>query len=292
MSRAPTAGDYAVLGLRPGASAEAVRAAYRRLAKIHHPDRNPHDPQALSTFARISESYAALRGGEVAALPPSTPLAAARAARRREHGERDARLADLPVGSAVWVDAGAVMVAPDRTAALSPAATGSAFPSATNVIRVERRPDGHHVFMPPQPSARWPLSAAADTAGLRVSALWVGDRQDREAGSATAVRVPVRLISGTAAEMSPGDRGWASRDALAVDVGGNWSIDLREPVGAEPHRATPLRVLRDEDGYRVQSELPATEWTAGSAGEVTREHRAPVLTAILAGRQYPDLPAR
>lgn len=295
MSRAAKPNDYAVLGLRPGATMEAVRAAYRSLAKVHHPDRNPGDPSALATFARISESYAALREAAEHAAPAPTPLAAARAARRRGSSRRGsgadaARLADLPVGAALWVDAGAVMVAPDRTATLRPDATGSAFPSATNVIRVERRGDGHHVFMPPQPPARWPLAAKAESAGLLVSALWVGDRQDGDAGSLHAARVPLRLISGTAGEMQPGDRGWAPREALDVDAEGNWTLDLAQPVSAEPHRATPLRVLREEDGFRVHAELPANEWAPAPAQPAAVDGRAPVLTAILAGRQYPEPP--
>ena len=34
MNRAPTAGDFATLGLQPGATADEIRAAYRRLVKV------------------------------------------------------------------------------------------------------------------------------------------------------------------------------------------------------------------------------------------------------------------
>ena len=44
---------YAVLGLAPSASAAEVEAAYRRLAKELHPDRNPDLPDASDRFAAV-----------------------------------------------------------------------------------------------------------------------------------------------------------------------------------------------------------------------------------------------
>jgi DnaJ-class molecular chaperone len=44
---------HAVLGVRPGASQEEIRAAWRRVAKATHPD-NGGDPDA---FAAAAEAY-------------------------------------------------------------------------------------------------------------------------------------------------------------------------------------------------------------------------------------------
>ena len=41
---------YAVLGVAPEADAGAIREAYRRLAKRHHPDLNPGDAEAERRF--------------------------------------------------------------------------------------------------------------------------------------------------------------------------------------------------------------------------------------------------
>jgi DnaJ domain len=292
VSRLPTAEDFAALGLRAGAADDEVRAAYRRLAKIHHPDRNPGDAAALATFHRITDAYAALR--DHSRVPSAAPLSAARAARRRPSTGRDAampatRLADIPVGGAVWVDEAAVMVAPDRTAALRPAATGVAFPTAEQVIRVERRTDGLHVFMPPQPSTRWKVGSEAETEGLAVAAVWVGEHPDGPLGSPAAARLPLRLLGGTVGEMEPGDRGWTAAGALAVDAGGAWTIDLAQPVSPEPHRETRLRVLRDDDGFRVHADLDATEWSPTDAPD--EDGRGVVVDAILAGNRYPHSPA-
>lgn len=48
---------YRLLGLREGASYEAVKAAYRTLARQYHPDANPGDRVAQETFVRIAQAY-------------------------------------------------------------------------------------------------------------------------------------------------------------------------------------------------------------------------------------------
>lgn len=49
---------HAVLGIEPGASPEEVTAAYRRLAKAHHPDRKGTDGKEIRD---INAAYAMLR---------------------------------------------------------------------------------------------------------------------------------------------------------------------------------------------------------------------------------------
>jgi len=52
---------YDVLGLARTASAEDVKGAYRKLAKEHHPDRNPDNHAAEHKFKEISEAYEILK---------------------------------------------------------------------------------------------------------------------------------------------------------------------------------------------------------------------------------------
>ncbi|MGF1561817.1 MAG: DnaJ C-terminal domain-containing protein [Geminicoccaceae bacterium] len=52
---------YRDLGLQPGATEEAIRQAYRRLAKELHPDRNPGDTSAEERFKRVSAAYEILK---------------------------------------------------------------------------------------------------------------------------------------------------------------------------------------------------------------------------------------
>ncbi len=51
---------YAVLGVKPDASPEEIKRAYRRLAMETHPDRHPDDPAAEERFRRISTAYSVL----------------------------------------------------------------------------------------------------------------------------------------------------------------------------------------------------------------------------------------
>lgn len=48
---------YSVLGLKPGASDEEVKRAYRQLAKKYHPDMNPGDPYAAQKMNEINAAY-------------------------------------------------------------------------------------------------------------------------------------------------------------------------------------------------------------------------------------------
>ena len=48
---------YEILGLSRNASAEEITKAYKKLARKHHPDRNPGDKQAESTFKEIQNAY-------------------------------------------------------------------------------------------------------------------------------------------------------------------------------------------------------------------------------------------
>src|ERR1700752_168181 len=47
---------YEILGVPRSASAAAIRSAYRKLAKKHHPDSNKNDPKAAERFAEINSA--------------------------------------------------------------------------------------------------------------------------------------------------------------------------------------------------------------------------------------------
>lgn len=60
MIAAPPQDYYVLLGITRDASARQVKAAYRKLAKKHHPDANPGDPDAAARFREITEAYETL----------------------------------------------------------------------------------------------------------------------------------------------------------------------------------------------------------------------------------------
>lgn len=72
---------YAVLGVREGATEEEVSAAYRELAKRHHPDRAPADGDRMREINRAYDEI--VRGGFVPAIPSVAPRAAAARSRTR-----------------------------------------------------------------------------------------------------------------------------------------------------------------------------------------------------------------
>jgi curved DNA-binding protein len=55
---------YSILGVKKDASAKEIKQAFRRLARQHHPDVNPDDPNAEERFKEINEAYEVLSDPE------------------------------------------------------------------------------------------------------------------------------------------------------------------------------------------------------------------------------------
>ena len=53
---------YALLGVAPDASADVIKAAYRKKAAQYHPDRNP-SPDAAARFREVQEAWEVLSDG-------------------------------------------------------------------------------------------------------------------------------------------------------------------------------------------------------------------------------------
>jgi molecular chaperone DnaJ len=51
---------YEVLGVGRGATQDDIKKAFRRLARRHHPDVNPEDPEAEDRFKEVAEAYEVL----------------------------------------------------------------------------------------------------------------------------------------------------------------------------------------------------------------------------------------
>ncbi|KAL6902612.1 DnaJ domain-containing protein [Trichoderma evansii] len=51
---------YEILGVLQSAGKDDIRASYKRLALLHHPDRNPNNPEATAQFQLIEAAYSTL----------------------------------------------------------------------------------------------------------------------------------------------------------------------------------------------------------------------------------------
>eukprot|EP00923_Selenidium_pygospionis_P055850 GHVN01097221.1.p1 GENE.GHVN01097221.1~~GHVN01097221.1.p1 ORF type:complete len:593 (+),score=81.81 GHVN01097221.1:140-1918(+) len=73
-SLAPTRSPYAVLGVDASASQQDVKKSFRELAKKHHPDLNPNDPNAAARMTEITEAYELLSSPEKRAFFDQTGM--------------------------------------------------------------------------------------------------------------------------------------------------------------------------------------------------------------------------
>lgn len=51
---------YEILEVEHDAPIERIKKAYRKLALLYHPDRNPDNPEASAKFIMISKAYECL----------------------------------------------------------------------------------------------------------------------------------------------------------------------------------------------------------------------------------------
>ena len=57
---------YKILGVRPDASDEELKRAYRRLAKKYHPDLNPGDAEAAKKMQQVNAAYEQIKNPQSA----------------------------------------------------------------------------------------------------------------------------------------------------------------------------------------------------------------------------------
>lgn len=65
---------YKILGVDKDADENQIKKAYRKLAIIHHPDKNPDDPDAAERFKDIGEAYETLSDPQYVPISLCTPL--------------------------------------------------------------------------------------------------------------------------------------------------------------------------------------------------------------------------
>lgn len=61
---------YKILGVEKDAGDAEIKKAYRKLAIVHHPDKNPDDEQAAERFKDIGEAYETLSDSQYVPVSP------------------------------------------------------------------------------------------------------------------------------------------------------------------------------------------------------------------------------
>lgn len=121
---------YRVLGLGPGATSADVTRAWRRLARLVHPDSRPGDPAAAEQFQAVSDAYGLLSDPARRAAwdLEHRDMPARRQASPVQHAAADPALWPIPPGAAAWPTSGRVHGAALRAGPVHiqpPAPTGS-----------------------------------------------------------------------------------------------------------------------------------------------------------------------
>jgi hypothetical protein len=99
---APSPDPYQTLGVAASATDAELRAAYRRLVQLHHPDHNGGSPESARRFEAVQEAYAEARRLRSAGGPGAGSAGAGSAARGPRPGpapsgdpDLDARMARM-----------------------------------------------------------------------------------------------------------------------------------------------------------------------------------------------------
>ena len=87
---------YEQLEVSPRASAPVIKAAYRCLVQIHHPDKNPDDPVAADRLVQINHAYSVLSEQTKRADYDRQLDLAAASAERRGSGSNAVKTASAP----------------------------------------------------------------------------------------------------------------------------------------------------------------------------------------------------
>lgn len=194
---------YAALGLKPGCSADAVRRAYHRLAKEHHPDIQKDEAAARVFIQNLNAAHEVIRD-HLRKNEPQPPRAAQARPGRVAPIKTDValRLDELIQGTRLKVEVNDPanpngresidLVVPPETAPGTrfrvkrqpPFETGSV------TVRVKARPDGRFKARGSDLRCDVRISAARATSGGQEMIRSLG-------GSALRVMIPARIASGS-----------------------------------------------------------------------------------------------
>jgi curved DNA-binding protein CbpA len=327
---ATNADPWRTLGLAPGATQDEIRRAYRRLAKLNHPD--AAGDAALPRFLAIQAAYDQLAGPgrirRVGARPPSRATdpgpageprepwradpgrarASGRADGRRTPGARPSGAAPRPRST------GAGATGPGTSGAGGPGAPASgAAGGATPRPGPGQGPAGHRT------GSRATGTDAGSGAGTGPGATGAGPGPAGESTSGRGRRSSGRRrpantatpgsTSYEGADREPFEPGWSGATWYGASSGTYWTINPKEY--ADPRKHGPeyqARARRARDGWILdepgetaaddrpaesEADGPTAADDGGAAGSATSDAAAPDARTHANGHRPPaDAPSR
>ena len=126
---------YEVLGVQKTASEAAIRAAYRKLAKRHHPDLNPGKPEAAERFKEINAANDILSDPDKRA--------------RYDRGEIDAAGNEVPPERPFYRDSATQPAARSTTRTSIPRTWRASSPTPSAAVRAARSAPAAAAASPP-----------------------------------------------------------------------------------------------------------------------------------------------
>ena len=250
-----------VLGLGPAASAQEIKAAYRDLAKVWHPDRFAHDPRlqqkAQEQLKEINEAYGRLASGD---FPPPRARATARAA----HHEHTPRAAHSPP-RATTSNAGHERSQEAHAAAATTADERVATRPRRNVSRI---------------ALAAPALAFCATFAFITPRLLSSNRAPEQTGDAATVSAPAQADDGEASDR-PADANTETAEATDARAQQKHQATSRQQMtqaaesaaatapAAQPVRAMPTVTVSIDPttGLRARAGCPAKSAMTFPAGD-------------------------
>ena len=231
---------YELLGVDPDADEETLKAAYRKLAKMHHPDLNPDDTDAARRFRQVVSAIAILGDAKKRAAYDRRLL---RELLRRLGGERErsrrgrAINAVAAVAMAVVFVKGAPPVEPVPPTLIVTRAT---------TYGVAQRPDRPPIARPDSISPEW----SNDTVQILASLASPPQRGPVSKSDEVAVRPekPAEARPPGERELSASERAALVRQAQELRASG-------DAQGAQALLQRACRGLRQRCGPGVREEL-------------------------------------
>ena len=248
------ADHWQVLGIEPGADAEALKRAFRQQARRWHPDLNDNDPGAEERFKRLNEAYAVLSdpsrrrawelgeeyGGAMADGPDRDPYSSgfpefedylAHLFGQRRRGQERGGAGEAAFADERDNDFSAA--APESAAAQPPAERSAPWPAAEATADSGPDPAGRVTTAAPSPP---PVQASSDEESLvelTPEQALSGERLELELRDGTLVEVWTPALAGD---------GWRLCLHGIAPGGGDHFLQLRVRT-AEGLRIDGLRVL-------------------------------------------------